>query len=214
MVATLLEYVGSVHIYLGPYRGNPIALYLRRTEAGCQIGPRAYPWNDVVGAGKPPTRPPQISKKSGRAKDWLLICIQVLRGKGDQARTACPAETRCSSQACCCSGRSHNRPSCCWSHECSAGSFCACLKTGRSGSCPCCGGTEGGTGRPDRSLVLIPRFHQSVQRPAESHAAHWSFHGRTPGESAMANPIHGIDQNADDGPHKESDPGHPGEEIH
>ena len=55
-MATLLEYVGSVHIYLGPYRGNPIALYLRRTESGCQIGPRAYPWNDVVGAGETPNK--------------------------------------------------------------------------------------------------------------------------------------------------------------
>lgn len=55
-VATLLEYVGSVHIYLGPYRGNPIALYLKRTETGCQIGPRAYPWNDVVGAGETPNK--------------------------------------------------------------------------------------------------------------------------------------------------------------
>jgi hypothetical protein len=55
-VATLLEYVGSVHIYLGPYRGNPIALYLRRTERGCQIGPRVYPWNDVVGAGETPNK--------------------------------------------------------------------------------------------------------------------------------------------------------------
>ena len=32
-MAHLLEYAGSVHIYLGPYRGNPIALYLKRTEA-------------------------------------------------------------------------------------------------------------------------------------------------------------------------------------
>jgi len=56
MVATLLEYVGSVHIYLGPYRGNPIALYLRRTDTGCQIGPRAYPWNDVIGAGETPNK--------------------------------------------------------------------------------------------------------------------------------------------------------------
>ena len=55
-MATLLEYVGSVHIYLGPYRGNPIALYLRRTDTGCQIGPRAYPWNDVVGAGETPNK--------------------------------------------------------------------------------------------------------------------------------------------------------------
>lgn len=55
-VATLLEYVGSVHIYLGPYRGNPIALYLKRTETGCQIGPRAYPWNEVVGSGETPNK--------------------------------------------------------------------------------------------------------------------------------------------------------------
>jgi hypothetical protein len=48
----LLEYVGCVHIYLGPYRGNPIALYLKRTESGCQIGPKAYPWNDVMGVGE------------------------------------------------------------------------------------------------------------------------------------------------------------------
>ena len=51
-MASLLEYVGCVHIYLGPYRGNPIALYLKRTQSGCQIGPKAYPWNDVMGVGE------------------------------------------------------------------------------------------------------------------------------------------------------------------
>ena len=55
-MAHLLEYAGSVHIYLGPYRGNPIALYLKRTESGCQIGPKAYPWNDVVGIGDTPNK--------------------------------------------------------------------------------------------------------------------------------------------------------------
>ena len=55
-MAHLLEYAGSVHIYLGPYRGNPIALYLKRTERGCQIGPKAYPWNDVVGSGDTPNK--------------------------------------------------------------------------------------------------------------------------------------------------------------
>lgn len=55
-MANLLEYVGCVHIYLGPYRGNPIALYLRRTTTGCQIGPKAYPWNDVVGVGETPNK--------------------------------------------------------------------------------------------------------------------------------------------------------------
>jgi hypothetical protein len=55
-MAHLLEYAGSVHIYLGPYRGNPIALYLKRTESGCQISPKAYPWNDVVGSGDTPNK--------------------------------------------------------------------------------------------------------------------------------------------------------------
>src|SRR5688572_6650987 len=52
----LLEYAGSVHIYLGPYRGNPISLYLKRTETGCQIGPKVYPWNEVVGSGETPNK--------------------------------------------------------------------------------------------------------------------------------------------------------------
>ena len=55
-MANLLEYVGSVHIYLGPYRGNPIALYLKRSDAGCQIGRKVYPWNDVVGMGDSPNK--------------------------------------------------------------------------------------------------------------------------------------------------------------
>lgn len=55
-MANLLEYVGCVHIHLGPYRGNPIALYLKRTENGCQIGPKAYPWNDVIGTGETPNK--------------------------------------------------------------------------------------------------------------------------------------------------------------
>lgn len=55
-MAALLEYVGCVHIYLGPYRGNPIALYLKRTESGCQIGPKVYPWNDVMGTGETPNK--------------------------------------------------------------------------------------------------------------------------------------------------------------
>lgn len=55
-MALLLEYVGCVHIFLGPYRGNPIALYLRRTDSGCQIGPKVYPWNDVLGVGETPNK--------------------------------------------------------------------------------------------------------------------------------------------------------------
>ncbi len=55
-MVSLLEYVGSIHIFLGPYRGNPIALYLKRTESNCQIGPKVYPWNDVMGVGETPNK--------------------------------------------------------------------------------------------------------------------------------------------------------------
>src|SRR5215216_999784 len=53
---TLLEYVGTVHIIMGVYRGNPIALYLTRTDSGCKISPQVYPWNEVVGTGETPNK--------------------------------------------------------------------------------------------------------------------------------------------------------------
>ena len=55
-MASLLEYVGNVHIFLGPYRGNPIALYLSRNGDRCEIAPKVYPWNQVVGEGDTPNR--------------------------------------------------------------------------------------------------------------------------------------------------------------
>ncbi len=67
-MASLLEYVGCVHIFLGPYRGNPIALYLKRTETGCQIGPKVYPWNDVVGAGDTPNKAAADFEEKWKAK--------------------------------------------------------------------------------------------------------------------------------------------------
>jgi hypothetical protein len=67
-MASLLEYVGYVHIYLGPYRGNPIALYLNRTESGCQIGPKAYPWNDVLGVGETPNKAAADFEEKWKAK--------------------------------------------------------------------------------------------------------------------------------------------------
>jgi len=49
---TLPEFVGTIHIFLGPYRGNPIALYLRQEGESCQISPTIYPWNRFVGSGE------------------------------------------------------------------------------------------------------------------------------------------------------------------
>ena len=53
---SLPELVGTVHIILGPYRGNPIALYMRQDGSICQISPRIYPWNRRVGIGDTPNR--------------------------------------------------------------------------------------------------------------------------------------------------------------
>jgi len=53
---SLPELVGTVHIILGPYRGNPIALYMRQDDSICQISPRLYPWNRTVGVGDTPNR--------------------------------------------------------------------------------------------------------------------------------------------------------------
>lgn len=55
-MGTLLEYVGNVHIYLGPYRGNPIALYLKRNGDRCIISPKVYPWNEIIGIGETPNK--------------------------------------------------------------------------------------------------------------------------------------------------------------
>ncbi len=53
---SLPELVGTVHIILGPYRGNPIALYMRQDGSICQISPRIYPWNRTVGVGETPNK--------------------------------------------------------------------------------------------------------------------------------------------------------------
>ena len=67
-MAQLLEYVGCVHIFLGPYRGNPIALYLKRTDGTCQISPKVYPWNGVVGTGESPNKAAADFEEKWKAK--------------------------------------------------------------------------------------------------------------------------------------------------
>jgi hypothetical protein len=56
MMESLPELVGTVHIILGPYRGNPIGLYMRQDGSVCQISPRIYPWNRTIGVGDTPNR--------------------------------------------------------------------------------------------------------------------------------------------------------------
>lgn len=51
-MSSLPEFVGTIHIFFGPYRGNPIGLYLRKEGDSCSIAPTIYPWNRVVGVGE------------------------------------------------------------------------------------------------------------------------------------------------------------------
>ncbi|UCE64686.1 MAG: hypothetical protein JSU59_06055 [Nitrospirota bacterium] len=53
---SLPEFVGTVHIFLGPYRGNPIALYIRQDSDRYKISPRIYPWNRTIGIGENPNK--------------------------------------------------------------------------------------------------------------------------------------------------------------
>jgi len=55
-MSTRPEFVGTIHIFLGRCRGNPIALYLRKEGDVCSISPRMSPWNQVVGVGETPNK--------------------------------------------------------------------------------------------------------------------------------------------------------------
>jgi hypothetical protein len=68
LMVNLLEYVGNVHIFLGPYRGNPIALYLTRETNGCAIAPKIYPWNEVIGKGETPNKAAADFEEKWKAK--------------------------------------------------------------------------------------------------------------------------------------------------
>ncbi len=67
-MAMLLEYVGNVHIFLGPYRGNPISLYLMRNGDRCIISPKVYPWNKVIGVGETPNKAAADFEEKWKAK--------------------------------------------------------------------------------------------------------------------------------------------------
>ena len=51
-MSALPEFVGTVHIILGPYRGNPIGLYLLQEGETCRIAANVYPWNRIIGTGE------------------------------------------------------------------------------------------------------------------------------------------------------------------
>ena len=51
-MSSIPEFVGTIHIYLGPYRGNPIALYSRHADGAVRVSPTMYPWNRFVGIGE------------------------------------------------------------------------------------------------------------------------------------------------------------------
>ncbi|HSE59525.1 MAG TPA: hypothetical protein VLA99_12550 [Nitrospiraceae bacterium] len=67
-MAEPLEYVGSIHIILGPYRGNPVALYLRRNEGKVVISPKVYPFNSIAGEAETPNKAAADFEEKWKAK--------------------------------------------------------------------------------------------------------------------------------------------------
>lgn len=67
-MAEPLEYVGSIHIILGPYRGNPVALYLRRSEGKVVISPKVYPFNSIAGEAETPNKVAADFEEKWKAK--------------------------------------------------------------------------------------------------------------------------------------------------
>jgi hypothetical protein len=67
-MAEPLEYVGTIHIILGPYRGNPVALYLRRNEGKVIISPKVYPFNSIAGEAETPNKAAADFEEKWKAK--------------------------------------------------------------------------------------------------------------------------------------------------
>ncbi len=78
MSAAPLEYVGSIHIFLGPYRGNPVALYLRRNGERVAISPKVYPFNSVVGEAETPNKAAADFEEKWKAKG--LVAADMYNG--------------------------------------------------------------------------------------------------------------------------------------
>lgn len=105
---SLPELVGTVHIIFGPYRGNPIALYMRQDGSICQISPRIYPWNRRVGIGDTPNRAAADFenkwKEAGLAEEMYTGPhweggIKPEKPKPPQKPSAAPAKAKAETQA-------------------------------------------------------------------------------------------------------------------
>ena len=52
MMAQKLEFVGTVQFWPNGVRGNPVALFMEKTESGeCRVSARLPDWRHVVGVG-------------------------------------------------------------------------------------------------------------------------------------------------------------------
>ena len=99
-MAHLLEYVGCVHIYLGPYRGNPIALYLKRARSSCQISPKVYPWNGVVGTGETPNKAAADFEEKWKSQGLSADMYSgPFVGRRNQTRKTSSTQTSCCCKA-------------------------------------------------------------------------------------------------------------------
>ena len=168
------------------------------------------------GREKLPIKPPPISKKNGRAKDWLPICIRALPGRVALNRRSLLHLSLLSRPNLWLLRQPARR------HPAAPGCLCTRLTLKPDGGGCDRTGCSSIRSFQDRFIsnanrvVLLNFFHAPIvsvnRRGRPRHVR--GFDGWPRGELAAANAVGHIHHDADDGPHEEPHPGHPGKEIH
>jgi hypothetical protein len=81
------RFVGTVHFFQGPNKGNPVALYARKQGADFVISAVIEPWNSVSGTG------PTINKAAGNFEiNWKAQPIPAEQYSGPHWEEGIKAE--------------------------------------------------------------------------------------------------------------------------
>lgn len=87
MIQVARRFVGTVHLFQGPSKSNPIALYARKQGADFVIAAVIEPWNTVSGAG------PTINKAAGNFEiNWKAQPIPAEQYSGPHWEEGIKAE--------------------------------------------------------------------------------------------------------------------------
>lgn len=87
MIEVARRFVGTVHVFQGPSKSNPVALYARKQGADFVIAAVIDPWNTVSGSG------PTINKAAGNFEiNWKAQPIPAEQYSGPHWEEGIKAE--------------------------------------------------------------------------------------------------------------------------